>query len=130
MQLPQMSRGKHLGGVGLWRLGKDERRELLKEAICRGTRIQLRSILLTSGTTIAGLIPLLIKIADTTEGKDIWENLALSSIGGLVSSTVLILTALPALYWVATRVGWTLAAAWSRFSVPRAASSLRTRALP
>ena len=113
--------GKQLGGVGLWRLGKDERKGLLKEAICTGTRIQLRSILLTSGTTIAGLIPLLIRIADTTEGKDIWENLALSSIGGLASSTVLILTALPALYWVATRIGWTLAATWSR--VRRSAAS-------
>jgi len=109
-----VSGGKHLGGLGLWRLRKDERKELLREAICKGTRIQLRSILLTSGTTIAGLIPLLVRIADTTEGKDIWENLALSSIGGLASSTVLILTGLPALYWVATRLGWTLAAARSR----------------
>ena len=32
--------------------------------------------------------------ADTTEGKDIWENLALSSIGGLASSTILIISAM------------------------------------
>ena len=65
----------------------------------------MRSILLTSGTTIAGLLPLLYK-KDLAEGKDIWENLALSSIGGLTSSTVLILSAIPALYWIFTRWGW------------------------
>ena len=70
-----------------------------------GTKIQMRSILLTSGTTIAGLLPLLYK-HDDTQGKDIWENLALSSIGGLTSSTVLILSAMPALYWITTRWGW------------------------
>ncbi len=98
---------RRLGGFDLWRLEKDERRELLKTAIVDGTRIQMRSILLTSGTTIAGLLPLLYK-HDTSGGKDIWENLALSSIGGLTSSTVLILSAIPALYWMFTRWGWGL----------------------
>lgn len=110
-----------LGAVDLWRLPGDERKALLKEAICSGTRIQLRSILLTSGTTVAGLLPLLIKITDTTTGKDIWENLALSSIGGLVSSTILILSTIPALYWIMSRIGWGLARLWSR---------VRRKALP
>jgi HAE1 family hydrophobic/amphiphilic exporter-1 len=104
---------RRLGAVDLWRLPGDERKALLKDAICSGTRIQLRSILLTSGTTVAGLLPLLIKITDTTTGKDIWENLALSSIGGLVSSTILILSAIPALYWIMSRFGWGLARLWS-----------------
>ena len=97
---------RRLGGIDLWRLPGPERRALLKQAIREGMTIQLRSILLTSGTTIAGLVPLLIKISDTTEGTDIWENLALSSIGGLASSTVLIISAIPAFYWIATRLGW------------------------
>ncbi len=105
---------RRLGGVDLWRLSSIARQDLLREAICVGTRIQMRSILLTSGTTIAGLIPLLIKITDTTEGKDIWENLALSSIGGLASSTILILSAIPATYWIMTRFGWALARGWTR----------------
>jgi len=105
---------RRLGGVDLWRLSTIARQELLREAICVGTRIQMRSILLTSGTTIAGLIPLLIKITDETEGKDIWENLALSSIGGLASSTILILSAIPALYWATTRLGWAFARGWAR----------------
>lgn len=95
-----------MGGIDLWRLEANERKALLADAISRGTRIQMRSILLTSGTTIAGLLPLLIRLTAQTEGKDIWENLALSSIGGLASSTVLILLALPAFYWAGVRVGW------------------------
>ena len=105
---------QRLGGIDLWRLPHPERQKLLWDAICQGMRIQLRSILLTSGTTVAGLLPLLIRITDTTEGKDIWENLALSSIGGLMSSTVLIISAIPALYWIFTRWGWALARLWYR----------------
>jgi len=113
---------RRLGGFDLWRLPGPERQQVLKLAIVDGTRIQMRSILLTSGTTIAGLLPLLYK-KDATAGKDIWENLALSSIGGLGSSTVLILMAIPALYWMFTRWGWGLArlGRWlKRRSSPRA----------
>jgi len=102
-----------LGGVNLWRLPAVERRDMLRRAICEGTRIQLRSILLTSGTTIAGLLPLLIRLTDA-EGKDIWENLALSSIGGLASSTILIVSSMPVLYWVFTHLGWWIAIGWAR----------------
>jgi len=96
---------RRLGGFDLWRLTGANRQRILRTAIVDGTRIQMRSILLTSGTTIAGLLPLLYK-KDATAGKDIWENLALSSIGGLGSSTVLILMGIPALYWIFTRWGW------------------------
>jgi len=94
-----------LGGVDLWRLPGAERKEMLEAAICNGTRIQMRSILLTSGTTVAGMLPLLVRLTEI-EGRDIWENLALSSIGGLASSTVLILSTIPALYWINVRFGW------------------------
>lgn len=101
-----------LGGFDLWRLPGAERRAILKQAILEGTRIQMRSILLASGTTVAGLLPLLYQTGQTTAGKDIWENLALATIGGLTSSTVLILMAMPALYWALTRLGWSLARGW------------------
>ena len=93
------------GAFELHRLERTQRVHRLREAICRGTRVRLRSILLTSGTTIVGLAPLLIRFEEL-EGKDIWENLALSSIGGLTASVILILLALPAAYYVAVRVGW------------------------
>ncbi|MFT5784622.1 MAG: HAE1 family hydrophobic/amphiphilic exporter-1 [Candidatus Krumholzibacteriia bacterium] len=108
---------RRLGGFDLWRLPTAERQRILRKSIVDGTRIQMRSILLTSGTTIAGLLPLLYK-KDASAGKDIWENLALSSIGGLGSSTVLILMGIPALYWMFTRWGWGFARLFSKMSRP------------
>jgi HAE1 family hydrophobic/amphiphilic exporter-1 len=102
---------KCLGGSDLWLLPSGERAEMLRRAVARGTRIRLRSIVLTSSTTVVGLAPLLIDLpwlggGGGGEGRDIWENLALTSIGGLVSSTVLILLAIPPLYYFAIRAKW------------------------
>ncbi|MBT7311632.1 efflux RND transporter permease subunit, partial [bacterium] len=106
---------RRLGGYDLWKLPNSQRVEILQSAIASGTKIQLRSILLTSGTTIAGMLPLLIKLTDNDGGKDIWENLALSSIGGLASSTVLIISAIPVLYYIFTRLGWSVAKGMNYF---------------
>ncbi len=101
-------RRKQLGGSDLWKLPREDRPKLLRRAVSRATRIRLRSILLTSGTTIAGLAPLLIKINETSEGKDIWENLALASIGGLAASTILLIVMLPPTYYASIRIWWAL----------------------
>ncbi len=95
-----------LGGLDLYFLPKQERLGLLRRAVAHGTLVRLRSILLTSGTTIVGLLPLLVRIERVpyqvpgfgwqlpftlrwldTANQDIWHNLALTSIGGLLSST-------------------------------------------
>jgi HAE1 family hydrophobic/amphiphilic exporter-1 len=98
---------KALGGSDLWVLPKEERVSLLKRAVARGTRVRMRSILLTSGTTIVGLAPLLVHMNDTPD-KDIWENLALATIGGLTSSTLLLLFMAPAVYTSCIRLRWTM----------------------
>jgi HAE1 family hydrophobic/amphiphilic exporter-1 len=105
-----------LGLTDLVRLEKNERATLLRRAIARGTRIRLRSILLTSGTTVVGLAPLLLPLHEylpflpqpesASEGADIWDNLALSSIGGLISSTVLLIFGLPVLMYFIVRFWW------------------------
>jgi HAE1 family hydrophobic/amphiphilic exporter-1 len=120
-----------LGGSDLLFLPGKERVRLLRLAVIHGTRVRLRSILLTSGTTIVGLLPLLVRVEhvpwqlpwigievpvslrwlDTTN-QDIWQNLALTSIGGLLSSTVLIILVLPALYYATVRVGWLVKSLW------------------
>ena len=51
---------KPLGGKDLWYLPAAERAALLRRAAARGTMVRLRSVLLTSGTTIVGLLPLLV----------------------------------------------------------------------
>ncbi|MEE9268710.1 MAG: efflux RND transporter permease subunit [Candidatus Krumholzibacteria bacterium] len=124
--------GKQLGGSDLWKLPKKDRVFLLRRAIARGLHVRLRSILLTSGTTIVGLAPLLIHFRDT-EDKDIWENLALASIAGLASSTLLILVAIPPLYYVSVRFNWLwrrMYQAVRRFFTRRRAGAERSSSVP
>ncbi len=68
----------------------------LEEAILQGTLDRVRPILMTSATTILGLLPLVLfsEAADA----NIWNALGYALIGGLSSSTVLVLTVTPALY--------------------------------
>ncbi len=54
---------------------------------------RLRPILMTSFTTIAALVPLLV----WSERSSVWYSLALGTIGGLASSTALTLVVLPAI---------------------------------
>jgi len=68
----------------------------LDEAILRGTLERVRPILMTTTTTVLGLLPLVL----FSEGADanIWNALAYALIGGLLSSTFFVLTTTPALY--------------------------------
>ena len=56
-------------------------------------------------------IPITLRWLDTAN-QDIWQNLALTSIGGLLSSTLLIILVMPALYYVSVRFGWLLRHLW------------------
>ncbi|GIW50987.1 MAG: hypothetical protein KatS3mg081_0342 [Gemmatimonadales bacterium] len=73
----------------------------LVEAIVRGAAQRVRPIFMTSATTIFGLLPLVLfsEYADS----NIWNALGYALIGGLSSSTVLVLTVTPALYWLLER---------------------------
>jgi hydrophobic/amphiphilic exporter-1 (mainly G- bacteria), HAE1 family len=68
----------------------------LNDALERGTLERVRPILMTSLTTICGMLPLVLFSA--TADANIWNALAYALIGGLSSSTVLVLTVTPALY--------------------------------
>jgi HAE1 family hydrophobic/amphiphilic exporter-1 len=63
------------------------------EAIITGATDRLHPILMTSLTTIVGLLPMVVA-ADKT---GLWYALALATIGGMVSSTLLVLLVVPAL---------------------------------
>lgn len=65
------------------------------EAILTAARIRLRPILMTALTTILGLIPLAFSWG---EGSEIQVPLAMSTMGGLITSTLLTLFLVPALY--------------------------------
>ena len=67
-------------------------------AIFEATQQRLRPILLTTATTVAGLVPLWVG------GGPMWEPMAIAIIFGLLFATVLILGVVPILYSVFFRV--------------------------
>lgn len=79
------------------RLRREEGLEL-NEATVRGTIERVRPILMTSTTTILGLLPLVL--FSESADANIWNALGYALIGGLTSSTILVLTVTPALYRV------------------------------
>ncbi|GIL26335.1 hydrogenase expression protein [Actinocatenispora comari] len=68
----------------------------VSEAVVEGGRRRLRPILMTAAATICALIPMALGL--TGEGGFISKPLAIVVIGGLVSSTLLTLLLVPALY--------------------------------
>lgn len=68
----------------------------LHDGVLRGTLERVRPILMTSAVTILGLLPLVI--ASEAADANIWNALGYALLGGLASSTVLVLTVTPALY--------------------------------
>jgi HAE1 family hydrophobic/amphiphilic exporter-1 len=73
----------------------------LHDAILQGTLERVRPILMTTTTTVLGLLPLVL----FSQGADanIWNALAYALIGGLLSSTFFVLTTTPALYFLFER---------------------------
>jgi HAE1 family hydrophobic/amphiphilic exporter-1 len=69
---------------------------LLRPAIVQGTLDRVRPILMTTSVTIVGLLPLVL--FQETVNQNIWNALAYALMGGLTSSTILVLTVTPALY--------------------------------
>jgi HAE1 family hydrophobic/amphiphilic exporter-1 len=70
----------------------------LHDSIMDGARQRLRPILMTALATIFALTPMALGI--TGSGGFISQPLAIVVIGGLVTSTILTLVIVPALYWM------------------------------
>jgi HAE1 family hydrophobic/amphiphilic exporter-1 len=68
----------------------------LIDALVRGAAERARPILMTTTTTVAGLLPLVLS-SDAADAN-IWNALGFALIGGLTTSTVLVLFVTPALY--------------------------------
>ena len=75
----------------------------LKAAIMAGSAERVRPILMTTGTTMIGLLPIMF---GTETGTRVMKRIAAPMVGGLVSSTLLTLIVLPAIYLL-----------WKRFSL-------------
>ncbi|MBD0320372.1 MAG: efflux RND transporter permease subunit, partial [Gemmatimonadetes bacterium] len=75
----------------------------LQDALLRGTLERVRPILMTSCVTIVGLLPLVL--FSESPDANIWNAIGYALLGGLGSSTVLMLTVTPALYLLVERAG-------------------------
>jgi hydrophobic/amphiphilic exporter-1 (mainly G- bacteria), HAE1 family len=60
----------------------------------------LRPVLMTTATTILGMLPLALS---TGEGSEIWKPMGISVIGGLTLSTAITLIIVPVIYRVVVR---------------------------
>ncbi|MCM8801313.1 MAG: efflux RND transporter permease subunit [Candidatus Omnitrophica bacterium] len=69
----------------------------LLEAVTLGGRERLRPLLMTTLTTLAGLLPMAIS---TGEGSEIWKPLGITMISGLSVSSLITLLFVPTLYTV------------------------------
>jgi HAE1 family hydrophobic/amphiphilic exporter-1 len=69
------------------------------EAVVEAGRLRLRPILMTTGTTVLGLLPLAVGLGT---GAEIQAPLARVVIGGLLASTLVTLVLIPVAYTSAT----------------------------
>ncbi|MGH7572752.1 MAG: efflux RND transporter permease subunit, partial [Gemmatimonadota bacterium] len=79
-----------------------KKRLALEEAIVEAGAVRLRPILMTTLTTIFGMLPLALGIG---EGSELMQPLAIAVIGGLSFSTLLTLIVIPGAYVMLNRGG-------------------------
>ena len=72
----------------------------LKEAIILSGKSRLRPVLMTSLTTILGMLPLALSTGD---GSEIWSPMGIAVIGGLIFSTFITLLLVPVVYHILVR---------------------------
>ena len=69
----------------------------LREALIEGALLRVRPKIMTVGTVIVGLLP--IMFSEGT-GAEVMRRIAAPMLGGMVSATVLTLVIIPAIYFV------------------------------
>ncbi|MBR5196940.1 MAG: efflux RND transporter permease subunit, partial [Alistipes sp.] len=72
-----------------------ERGAAINDAVIAGGKSRLRPVLMTSLTTILGMVPMAMGIG---EGSEIWQPMGIAVVGGLLVSTLITLFIVPALY--------------------------------
>lgn len=72
-----------------------ERGTTVRKSVISGGKSRLRPVLMTTLTTILGMIPMAMGIG---AGSEIWQPMGISIIGGLTISTILTLIVIPSIY--------------------------------
>jgi HAE1 family hydrophobic/amphiphilic exporter-1 len=73
------------------------------DAVLVGAKERIRPIFMTTSTTVLGMLPLVL-VQLEVERRRLWSSLALSAVGGLVSSTIFILIVIPIFYFHGDRI--------------------------
>jgi HAE1 family hydrophobic/amphiphilic exporter-1 len=79
-----------------------ERGKAILNSVVVAGRSRLRPVLMTTLTTILGMIPMAV---GTGQGSEMWRPMGIAVIGGLSISTVLTLILVPVLYCVFSGIG-------------------------
>jgi HAE1 family hydrophobic/amphiphilic exporter-1 len=79
-----------------------ERGLSIRRSVVLGGRSRLRPVVMTTLTTILGMVPMAI---GTGQGSEMWQPMGVAVIGGLTFSTILTLLFVPTLYCVFAGVG-------------------------
>ncbi|MEG2666045.1 MAG: efflux RND transporter permease subunit, partial [Bacteroidales bacterium] len=74
----------------------------LKEAIALSGKSRLRPVLMTTATTILGMLPMAFSIG---EGSEMWAPMGITVVGGLTVSTIVTLVIVPIAYAMMARHG-------------------------
>jgi len=77
--------------------GVQPRRETLRHAVLHGAALRVRPVMMTSVSTIAGLLPLMYS---TGTGSEIVSRIAAPMVGGMLSAVILTLLVLPCVYYL------------------------------
>ncbi len=72
-----------------------ERGTSIADAVIQGGKSRLRPVLMTSLTTILGMLPMALGIG---EGSETWQPMGIAVVGGLLMSTIITLFIVPSLY--------------------------------
>ncbi|MDR1156094.1 MAG: efflux RND transporter permease subunit [Bacteroidales bacterium] len=72
-----------------------ERGAGLVAAVVSGGKSRLRPVLMTTATTILGMLPMALRLG---EGAELWQPMGIAIVGGLTFSTILTLIVVPVVY--------------------------------
>jgi HAE1 family hydrophobic/amphiphilic exporter-1 len=79
-----------------------ERGMSIRRAVINGGHSRLRPVLMTSMTTILGMVPMAI---GTGVGSEMWRPMGIAVIGGLTMSTLMTLLFVPTMYTIFALTG-------------------------
>lgn len=78
----------------------DSEKKILELSVVKGSSSRLRPILITTLTTVVGVIPMALSLG---EGAEIYASVGQSIAGGLMTSTLITLFIVPVIYYVGER---------------------------